>query len=120
MALIPHGSSPTAVFAHMTNQWPSKEREEKGLSRKYAPMRLYGQDPQRHTQCRQQQGKKEGKIYKRRRWELYGLDPQRHTQPFNSREKESKIYKSASEAVWARSPAPHTAVISREKDSKRR
>ena len=49
---------------------------------------------------------------------LYGLDPQHHTQPFNSSEKEGKIYKNASEAVWSRSPAPHTAVISRKKIAK--
>ena len=36
----------------------------------------------------------------------------------NSREKESKIYKNADGAVWARSPAPHTVVNSREKEDK--
>ena len=51
---------------------------------------------------------------------VWARSPAPHT-AVNSREKESTIYKSASEAVWARSPAPHTTInsIGREERRKR-
>ena len=48
---------------------------------------------------------------------VWARSPAPHTAVI-SREKDSKRQKHANETVWARSPAPHTAINSREKEGK--